>query len=133
VDASVVLPVTLNGGGGRDILIGGSGDDLLIGGGRNDRLIGGLGTDVLDGGAGLDLVEYTDRTRAAYGGTTRLRRLLSVSATLDGVANDGHPGENDFVMDNVENLLGGQGNDVLSGNDGANILAGSRGRTPSTA
>jgi Ca2+-binding RTX toxin-like protein len=127
VDAVVTLPVTLTGGGGRDVLIGGSGNDLLTGGSANDRLIGGLGADTLDGGDGADIVEYTDRTRAAYGATRKLRRVLSVTATLDATANDGFTGESDFILGNVENLLGGQGNDVLVGNAAANLLAGGRG------
>jgi hypothetical protein len=126
VDRVVTLPVTLNGGSGKDILVGGSGDDRLIGAVNNDRLIGGLGIDTLDGGDGTDIAEYTDRTKANFG-TRRQRHLMSVSASLDGIANDGHPGENDLILANVENLLGGQGNDTLTGNDGPNVLAGGRG------
>ncbi|MDH4156934.1 MAG: hypothetical protein OEW00_06620, partial [candidate division Zixibacteria bacterium] len=46
--------VTLDGGGGADILKGGSGDDTLIGGNGNDKLTGGGGNDTLTGGIGND-------------------------------------------------------------------------------
>jgi Ca2+-binding RTX toxin-like protein len=41
---------SLNGGGGRDVLLGGAGNDSLNGGGNRDLLYGGLGDDKLDGG-----------------------------------------------------------------------------------
>lgn len=61
--------VTLNAGGGRDVLIGGHGDDSLSGGKGIDRLIGGAGADVLSGGTGVDrfvLLHMTDSTVAAH-------------------------------------------------------------------
>jgi hypothetical protein len=81
----------LEGGAGSDALVGGAGDDLLSGdgialaaGGGDDRLDGGPGADVLLGDGGLDLADYSSRTTA-------------VSVTLDGVADDGAPGEGDDV------------------------------------
>ena len=47
--------------------------------------------------------------------------------TLDAVANDGAPGENDLIGADVEYLLGGRGNDLLVGNAGANLIAGGGG------
>ncbi len=117
IETTLTIPATLNGGPGKDVLLGGSGNDYLAGQGGNDKLVGRLGADTLDGGDGVDLVEYTDR----------VLRNQGVSASLDGIANDGAPGEGDFILSNVENLLGGRGNDTLVGNDGPNILAGSRG------
>jgi Ca2+-binding RTX toxin-like protein len=58
-------PLTLVGGGGRDLLIagpasdrllGGSGNDVLRGRGRGDRLVGDDGEDVLGGGGGNDVL-----------------------------------------------------------------------------
>jgi len=54
VDASVSVPVYLDGGEGDDTLIGGSADDHLTGGPGNDTLTGGAGDDVVGGGAGND-------------------------------------------------------------------------------
>jgi len=40
--------------GGDDVIVGRGGDDILRGGPGNDRLIGGLGADTYDGGPGDD-------------------------------------------------------------------------------
>ena len=109
----------VTGGAGNDLLIGnavrnllsgGVGKDTLRGGGQDDVLGGGPGADLTDGGAGTDTVTYADH-------------LASVNASLDGVANDGRPGERDNVLD-TENLIGGNGNDTLTGNARPNLLRG---------
>jgi hemolysin type calcium-binding protein len=81
----------LEGGAGADVLAGGSGNDVLSGdgfalvaGGGDDRLDGGPGADVLLGDGGRDVADYSSRTTA-------------VSVTLDGLADDGGPGEGDDV------------------------------------
>jgi hypothetical protein len=62
----VLIPATLRGGSGNDVLFGGSGADKLVGGagedrlygrGGNDSLFGGLGGDFLGGGSGDDLMQ----------------------------------------------------------------------------
>lgn len=62
---SLPIPLTLNGGNGKDTLIGndgddnlngGNGQDVLVGNGGNDTLLGGNGVDLLSGGAGNDLL-----------------------------------------------------------------------------
>ena len=50
------VTLTLDGGGGDDVLIGGAGDDVLLGGAGDDVLIGGLGADTIDGAPGDDVV-----------------------------------------------------------------------------
>lgn len=54
VASRVIVPVTMRGGAGNDVLTGGSGADKLIGGRGDDRLLGGPGDDVLFGGPGND-------------------------------------------------------------------------------
>jgi Ca2+-binding RTX toxin-like protein len=56
IDASAFTlgPVTLDGGGGNDLLRGGAGNDLLLGGESNDTLDGGGGVDIANGGIGFD-------------------------------------------------------------------------------
>ena len=55
LDASASpVPVTLDGGDGRDSLLGGSSADLLLGAAGNDTLFGGGGPDTLRGGDGND-------------------------------------------------------------------------------
>jgi hypothetical protein len=54
VESSVMVPVSIFGLGGDDVLIGGGGSDTLIGGDGNDVLAGSDGIDTLDGGIGDD-------------------------------------------------------------------------------
>jgi Ca2+-binding RTX toxin-like protein len=91
---------TLYGMGGSDSLLAGEGDDLLS---------GGLGDDYLDGGAGTDTVTYAGQTGSV------IASLVAGTAT-------GADGNDRFI--NVENLIGGNGNDTLTGNAAANTLTG---------
>lgn len=50
-----------------------------------------------------------------------------MNVSLDGVANDGEPGEGDNNAADVEQIIGGRGNDTLRGNDLANTLRGDGG------
>jgi RTX calcium-binding nonapeptide repeat (4 copies) len=104
----------LIGGAGPDLLSGGNGNDTLLGGAGNDTLVGGAGADVLSGGPGNDTVSYVDH-------------IAAVTATLDGHSSDGTAGEKDQIDATVENLIGGGGNDVLTGNPGPNLLSGGSG------
>jgi hypothetical protein len=81
----------LDGGLGNDAVLGGTGDDVVDGDGYEDP-----GADVIDGGAGYDYFE-------GWGQPEQLQRQPTVTLTLDGVANDGRPGENDNVT-NVEDF-----------------------------
>jgi Ca2+-binding RTX toxin-like protein len=107
-------PVTLNGGDGDDVLTGGQGNDTLNGDAGNDTLRGTGGADTFSGGAGTDTVTYSGRT-------------FGVSASIDGIANDGSPGESDNVLPDVENLVGTSGADALTGSDASNSLDGGPG------
>lgn len=104
----------LTGNGSANILSGGSGNDTLSGAGGNDTLIGGAGNDVMDGGAGTDTVDYSYSTAA-------LTISLAVSSAQT-VAS----GETDTIT-NTENLVGGAGNDTLTGSTAANVLSGGAG------
>jgi Ca2+-binding RTX toxin-like protein len=104
------LPNRLIGGGGTDTIQGLGGDDVLDG----DHLDGGPGADTMSGFGQSDVVDYSGRTQP-------------VNVTLDGVANDGEAGEGDNVQPNVENVLGGSGNDTLVGSANANMLVGGAG------
>ena len=76
---------------------GGPGDDLLF---------AGLGSDDLRGGDGRDTVQYD--------------RATSVGVSLDGVRNDGAPGEADGVE--AEVVRTGAGADTLTGSSGDDVL-----------
>ena len=80
----------------------------------DDVVIGGPGTDTLFGGTGFDTASYETHPTA-------------VTASLDGVANDGSPGENENVDPSFEKLLGSDGNDQLTGGPNDDFLAGGLG------
>ena len=99
---------------GSDKLYGDDGDDTLEAGPTSGFLLGGSdlplpgpsssvnGADLLQGGQGRDTVNYAGRTAA-------------VSVSLNGRADDGSAGEGDEVADDVEAVVGGDGDDSLSG------------------
>jgi RTX calcium-binding nonapeptide repeat (4 copies) len=73
VARQVLVPVTMRGGDGSDVLTGGSGDDKLVGGSGRDRLVGGAGDDLLVGGEGNDILlggPGHDMLRGGYGKDT---------------------------------------------------------------
>jgi Ca2+-binding RTX toxin-like protein len=141
---AVSVPVTYNagsgadegyGGGGSDTFAMSTGDDYVEAGSGNDTItldsgydyglaeagndtftgVDDFSDDYMYGGSGNDSVDYSDRTER-------------VNVSLDGVANDGEVGENDLVEADIENVVGGSGNDDLTGNDlGANTLTGGAG------
>jgi len=139
----------INGGLGDDVLTGGDskdtvegedGADIIDGGGGNDALIGGRGADELSGGSGDDTIfgelmnvaggesDYaSDRLDGGVGTDTADYSWSSegVTVTLDGVANDGIPGENDNVL--TEHVRGSSKNDVLRGGNEGNRLEGKDG------
>ena len=117
-------PQSLDGGGGDDLLIGGPDRDLLMGeggsdtmrgGGRGDLLHPGGGDDDLHGGKGQDNAVY----RAAE---------APVTVTLDGVANDGLPGDHANVRPDVERVVGGSDGDLLIGSPDHDVLKGGLGK-----
>ncbi|CUS33712.1 conserved hypothetical protein [Candidatus Nitrospira nitrosa] len=104
----------LFGNTGNNVLIGLSGNDQLYGDTGDDRLSGGAGDDSLDGGLGLDTADYSTATAA-----------VTVNLGVTNYQNTGGAGT-DLVVD-IENLLGSNFNDVLTGNTGANVLTGGAG------
>jgi Ca2+-binding RTX toxin-like protein len=104
----------VDGGSGADTITGGAGNETLRGNDGDDVLAGAGGSDLLIGGAGTDTATYSERSE-------------SVSVTLDGGANDGVAGEADNVAVDVENVIGGNAGDTLSGNGASNVLSGGPG------
>jgi Ca2+-binding RTX toxin-like protein len=97
-------------------LIGGSGNDTLTGDALANRFSGGAGTDVLDGGAGTDTADYSDRTAAVV---VTLSGATNATVTIGALAED--------TLRNIENIVGGAGNDILAGDGAVNILSGGLG------
>jgi Ca2+-binding RTX toxin-like protein len=121
-------PSIADGGPGGDTLTGGEASDQLNGGGGgSDDMRGNAGPDSLadgdapnapasddfDGGDGIDQIRYDSRTAA-------------VIVDLANQPGQGQAGENDKIAA-VENVVGGSGNDALSGDAGPNILGGGQG------
>ncbi|GIE36769.1 hypothetical protein Ait01nite_098140 [Actinoplanes italicus] len=102
----------LNGGQGRDHLDGGDGIDWLYGDSPHE---GTPAADVMLGGSGSDFVHYAGYTKA-----------LVIDA--DGArGDDGQAGEHDTIGADVESLLGGSGNDRITGNAGNGSFSGGDG------
>lgn len=80
----------------------------------DDLLQGGAGADVLDGGGGHDTADYSART-------------APVTVGIDLHAGDGEAGEDDRVTPTVEEVLGGSGNDALTGHARGTTLRGNGG------
>ncbi|RZJ44652.1 MAG: tandem-95 repeat protein, partial [Brevundimonas sp.] len=97
---------TGTGNAAANVITGGAGDDILIGGAGNDTLIGG---------AGKDTASYATATGAVdvrlNGGVTRI---------------DGHGGIDTLI--GIENVTGSSFDDLLIGDNGANVLRGGLGR-----
>ncbi|MBN8629830.1 MAG: hypothetical protein J0L76_03125 [Rhodobacterales bacterium] len=100
------------GGDGNDLLFGRAGNDSLYGGVGDDRLSGGAGADRLEGGDGFDLASYAEA------------RAVKVDLAEPGLSTGEALGDQ-FV--GIEGLLGGTGNDTLSGDGQANLLIGGAG------
>jgi Ca2+-binding RTX toxin-like protein len=140
--------VSLTGGMGDDTLLGGDGVDEMYGEGGNDLLDGGAGDDTLDGGDGNDtyvfdgdLVQGADTiiegNGALSGSDTLDFSQTTVAIELD--LTDSHLFDatgvsvtenltlllpDDAMISRVENVIGGDGDDVLRGNGSDNTLQG---------
>jgi trimeric autotransporter adhesin len=102
---------TIAGGGGSDWLRGGDGNDVMTGAGGNDRLRGEAGNDTLNGGDGIDRADY----RFADGD-------VNVDLNLGIATDDGHGTIDTLIA--IENVRGGDFDDRITGNAGANVLEG---------
>ena len=102
---------TLSGGDGNDTLIGLAGNDTLDGGNGNDTLRGGAGNDTLIGGTGTDTADYSDAT-----GAVTVDLSVSTAQVTGGAGTD--------TLSGIENLIGSNFNDVLTGDAFANLISG---------
>ena len=112
-----VTDIVISGFGGNDTITcltlpaGVSCD--IDGGAGNDVIAGGAGNDMLDGGDGVDTVSYADVT-------TNVSASLTTGGAIGvGIGID--------TLAGFENIIGGSGNDLLTGDAGANALAGGDG------
>jgi hypothetical protein len=123
----------LSGGGNADLLFGGNGSDNLSGYGGNDELHGGLGFNRLFGDDGQDRMIGGANTDEFYGGDGKdtvsyEQRIAPVNVSIDNVKNDGQALEFDHVSNDVESVIGGTRDDVISDEvGGANFFVGGAG------
>jgi len=112
---------TLVGGGPAAILDGMDGNDILFdyggsatmnGGVGNDFIQGGYGADIIDGGTGIDTISY------AQTGSVNINLLTGVGT--------GFNAEGDTFV-NVENVIGSNAADVITGDANNNIIRGLNG------
>jgi Ca2+-binding RTX toxin-like protein len=119
--------VTLDGGSGE--IHGEDGDDVLTGPGRldggpgDDTLTGGEPVTIYDGGPGNDVMTGT-------GGYDQILdyadHAAGVTVTLGATTGNGSPGEDD-VISGMSEVIGGPGDDTLTGDDALNELTGGAG------
>jgi Ca2+-binding RTX toxin-like protein len=86
---------------------------MLFGGSGNDTLIGGAGADTLIGGPGIDRADYSASPSA-------------VNVNLLTGRGSGGDAQGD-VLGGIENVVGSNQADTLTGNTGSNVLAGGLG------
>ncbi|MHA6264602.1 hypothetical protein ACXYMO_15500 [Arenibacterium sp. CAU 1754] len=121
----------IQGGKGSDLLLGLSGDDTLNGGALADELEGGIGDDILKGGGGNDLLSGDQGADTLLGG--KGKDTASYASAASGVVADFVNSANNTgyaagdTYSQVENLVGSDYADTLSGNGGGNRIQGGRG------
>lgn len=119
----------ITGDSADNILNGSAGDDDLDGGSGNDILAGGAGDDDLHGGAGYDTASYA---AASAGVSVDLSHSTAAGEGTDDLDNIENAIGTDYAdtltgssNDNV--LTGGNGDDVIYGNDGLDTIYGGEG------
>ncbi len=134
--------VTVRGTEGDDTIIGGAGDDLLAGLGGNDSITGGDGNDHITGGDGDDVVSGGDGDDVivagsgggddSYDGGDGTDTIIFSSSSAPVTINletgfaDGLETEFDSIA-NIENVVGGSGDDTITGNASDNSIFGGDG------
>ncbi|AXC49651.1 hypothetical protein DRW48_08065 [Paracoccus suum] len=134
LDGNGGLPAGLRlyGRGGNDSLIGGAGSDSLNGGYGNDVLQGGAGNDTLVGGPGSDTAVYLGADAVRVDLRLTGAQLIGVSFGYDLLQTVEHvsagSGDDELIGDDAGNrLTGGTGADTLIGNGGSDTLDGGAG------
>jgi Ca2+-binding RTX toxin-like protein len=146
----------LDGGAGNDTLVGLGGADFLNGGLGNDTFTYGIGdgADTVDGGTGTDTLNITGTaaadtlsvifdgvslTQVEGGSVTGVETVTAdlqgasdvlsyAGSTADVTVNLATPTASGFTsIANIENVTGGLGNDLLTGDATANTLRGGAG------
>jgi serralysin len=128
--ASLISIENVIGGAGNDEIRGDIGNNTLDGGAGDDTIYAGVGNDTVHGGQGTNTLSFADITTGvtvdlASGKAT----YLDSGPTYDdaGNVNGFVTGLNTVTWDGIENLTGGSGDDVLTGDSNNNTLDGGDG------
>jgi len=104
---------------GIENLTGSGHDDTLTGDGGDNILAGGAGNDVLTGGAGIDAADYQDSQGAVTVDLSQTDGSGNVTASVGSDEQD--------VLNGIEDVIGSAYGDLLTGDDGVNVLDGGSG------
>ena len=104
----------LNGTSGDDTLVGDNGADVIQAFGGNDWIVSDAGDDFIDGGDGVDTLSFDEQATGD----------LRIDLGQTGAQNTGFGTK---TIRNIEEVLGGTGNDRLTGNAANNLLYGGAG------
>ena len=126
-------------GSGNDTLTGNPLNNTLRSGSGNDRLMGVGGNDELSGGSGNDLYHFLPATSLEIDSIVETTDVgidtlsfadienavtISLNTTTRQLV---HTNRGMTIRGNLENIIGGRGNDKLTGNSLANTLTGNNG------
>ena len=131
VDQSIGIDLTVEAGDGDDDITTAIGDDMIRAGDGEDRIFAGAGNDVIDAGAGDDTILADlgdDIIDGGAGFDTLFLAQATGPVTVDfaaGKVSGSGIGSDSFV--NIEKLLFGAGNDIVTGNNGDDAFDGGLG------
>jgi Ca2+-binding RTX toxin-like protein len=142
---------TLNGMAEEDYIFGGAGADTIIGGADGDYLYGDAGADefnvgatdiadyaddVIDGGSEIDTIDYSTIDTSGFDSGSPTVNSLGIEVVLqagsaanvfiDG-ADSSDPTNAHHTLTNVENIIGTNLKDIITGDTQANTLTGMAG------
>jgi Ca2+-binding RTX toxin-like protein len=118
-----------DGAGGTDALVsiervyGSAFADALSGDANDNLFVGGAGSDTIDGRSGIDTVSFYHNPNAALAGPNQTYAVSDVTVDLTTGLATQTSGEVDTLA-NIENVIGGLGNDTIIGDATANVLQG---------
>jgi Ca2+-binding RTX toxin-like protein len=138
----------IRGGNGDDSIFAGDGNDTIYGDANNDYIEAGDGDDLIyghsvhnknqtnkdtiDGGEGNDTINYSS---SRYGFELTLNGSNDATVDFTGSLPTSHSQNNtgdanafDDTIRNIENVVGSRANDIITGDDNANILDGWHGK-----
>ncbi len=118
--------VDFGGGSGNDTILGSDFDDTLGGSAGtdsisgydgNDWLVVGTGINTFDGGTGADVIDFSGTDKSIE---LHLSKDIAAQIKIGGLAAG--------TVVSVETILGGSKDDILTGDDNANVLFGMAGK-----